>query len=50
MSQHEYDQAPATLKVREFEAGGKILVTTFWTRTTPRGAQGLVSTALARGA
>lgn len=29
MSQDEYDQAPATLKVRELQAGGKILVTTF---------------------
>ena len=29
MSQHEYDQAPVTLKIRECEAGGKILVTTF---------------------
>jgi hypothetical protein len=29
MSQYEYDQAPHTLKVREFQAGGKIMVTTF---------------------
>ncbi len=29
MSQDAYDQAPATLKVREFKAGGKIMVTTF---------------------
>jgi len=29
MSQDEYDQAPATLRVREFQAGGKIMVTTF---------------------
>jgi hypothetical protein len=29
VSQYEYDRAPATLKVREFQAGGKILVTTF---------------------
>jgi hypothetical protein len=29
MSQDEYDQAPVTLKVREFQAGGKIMVTTF---------------------
>jgi hypothetical protein len=29
MSQDEYDQAPSTLKVREFQAGGKIMVTTF---------------------
>jgi len=29
MSQEEYDQAPDTLKVREFKAGGKIMVTTF---------------------
>ncbi len=28
MSQSEYDQAPATLKVRELYAGGKVLVTT----------------------
>ena len=29
MGQEEYDQAPPTLKVREFQAGGKIMVTTF---------------------
>ena len=29
MSQWEYDQFPATLKVRELKSGGKILVTTF---------------------
>jgi hypothetical protein len=29
MSQEEYDRAPATLKVRELQAAGKILVTTF---------------------
>jgi hypothetical protein len=29
MTQEAYDQAPATLKVREFKAGGKIMVTTF---------------------
>jgi hypothetical protein len=29
MSQYEYEQAPATLTVRELQAGGKILVTTF---------------------
>ena len=29
MSQYEYDQAPDTLKVREFQADGKIMVTTF---------------------
>ena len=29
MSQYEYDQVADTLKVREFEAGGKIMVTTF---------------------
>ncbi len=29
MSQSAYDQAPATVKVRELYAGGKILVTTF---------------------
>jgi hypothetical protein len=38
MSQYEYDQAPATLKVREFEAGGKVLVTTFLDpNQTPKG-------------
>ena len=29
MSQDEYDQAPPTLKVREFKAGAKVMVTTF---------------------
>ena len=29
MSPYEYDQVPATLKVREFQADGKIMVTTF---------------------
>ena len=29
MSREDYDRAPATLKVREFKAGGKIMVTTF---------------------
>ena len=29
MTQEAYDQAPARLKVREFKAGGKIMVTTF---------------------
>jgi hypothetical protein len=29
MSQDAYDQIPATLQVREFQAGGKIMVTTF---------------------
>jgi hypothetical protein len=29
MTQEAYDQAPATLRVREFKAGGKIMVTTF---------------------
>jgi hypothetical protein len=29
MSLEEYDKAPNTLKVREFRAGGKIMVTTF---------------------
>jgi hypothetical protein len=29
MSQDEYDRTQATLKVREFKAGGKIMVTTF---------------------
>ena len=37
MSQDEYDQAPATLKVREFQAGGKIMVTTFLSpKDTPK--------------
>jgi len=29
MAQAEYDKTPCTLKVREFKAGGKIMVTTF---------------------
>jgi hypothetical protein len=29
LEQDDYDQAPATLTVREFQAGGKIMVTTF---------------------
>ena len=29
MTPQQYEQAPATLKVREFKAGGKIMVTTF---------------------
>jgi hypothetical protein len=29
MSPYEYDQAPDTLAVREFQAGGKVMVTTF---------------------
>jgi hypothetical protein len=29
MNQYEYDRTPATLTVREFQAGGKIMVTTF---------------------
>ena len=29
MSQEDYAQAPDTLTVREFKAGGKIMVTTF---------------------
>lgn len=29
MTQEQYEQAPATLKVREFQAAGKIMVTTF---------------------
>ena len=38
MSQEEYDQVPETLKVREFDAGGKIMVTTFLCPTdTPKG-------------
>ena len=37
MSQEAYDQAPTTLKVREFKAGGKILVTTFLcSKETPK--------------
>jgi len=37
MSPEEYDQAPATLKVREFQAGGKIMVTPFLCpRQTPK--------------
>ncbi len=37
MSQCEYDQAPATLKVREFQAGGKTMVSTFLCpRQTPK--------------
>jgi hypothetical protein len=37
MSQYEYDQAPDTLKVREFQADGKIMVTTFLCPTdTPK--------------
>jgi hypothetical protein len=39
MSQDAYDQAPATLKVREFKAGGKIMVTTFLCpKETPKAA------------
>ncbi|MGA7978966.1 MAG: IS4 family transposase [Chromatiaceae bacterium] len=38
MSQYEYDQAPSTLMVRELQAGGKILVTTFLCpKETPKG-------------
>ena len=38
MSQAEYDQVPNTLKVREFHAGGKIMVTTFLCpKDTPKG-------------
>ena len=38
MSQWEYDQFPATLKVRELKSGGKILVTTFLCpKDTPKG-------------
>ena len=37
MSPYEYDQAPATLKVRECKVGGKILVTTFLcSKETPK--------------
>ena len=39
MNQDEYDQAPPTLKVREFKAGGKIMVTTFLcSKDTPKSA------------
>lgn len=39
MSQDEYDQAPVTLTVREFKAGGKIMVTTFLNpNETPKNA------------
>jgi hypothetical protein len=38
MSQEEYDQVPETLTVREFHAGGKIMVTTFLCpKDTPKG-------------
>ena len=38
MSPYEYDQAPDTLTVREFQAGGKIMVTTVLCPTaTPKG-------------
>jgi hypothetical protein len=38
MSQYDYDRAPPTLKIRECEAGGKILVTTFLDpNQTPKG-------------
>jgi hypothetical protein len=37
MSPYKYEQAPSMLKVREFETGGKILVTTFVEpKTTPK--------------
>lgn len=37
MSKEDYDRTPATLKVREFKAGGKIMVTTFLCpKDTPR--------------
>jgi hypothetical protein len=39
MSREDYDRAPATLKVREFKAGGKIMVTTFLcAKDTPKSA------------
>jgi hypothetical protein len=39
MSQEDYDRAPATLKVREFKAGGKIMVTTLLCpKDTPKSA------------
>jgi len=38
MNQEEYDQVPETLTVREFHAGGKIMVTTFLCpKDTPKG-------------
>ena len=38
MSQADYDQVPNTLKVREFHAGGKIMITTFLCpKDTPKG-------------
>jgi hypothetical protein len=38
MSEYEYEQAPATLTVRELQTGGKILVTTFLCpKDTPKG-------------
>jgi hypothetical protein len=37
MDQDNYEQAPATLTVREFQAGGKIMVTTFlYPKETPK--------------
>ena len=37
MSQEKYDQAPSSLKVREFKAGGKVMVTTFLcSKDTPK--------------
>jgi hypothetical protein len=39
MSQDEYEQAPPTLQVREFQAGGKIMATTFLSpREAPKNA------------
>jgi hypothetical protein len=46
LSQEDYDQAPATLKVREFQAGGKIMVTTF---LCPKEAPKAVLATLYRG-
>jgi len=38
MTEHEYKQAPATLTVRDLQAGGKILVTTFlYPKEAPKG-------------
>jgi hypothetical protein len=38
MSQEEYERVPETLTVREFHAGGKIMVTTFLCpKDTPKG-------------
>ena len=39
MSQHDYEQAPQSLTVRELKVGGKIIVTTFlWPKKTSKEA------------